>query len=186
MKTERLWNQKKKKEKKEFVKWWVVWPCTLPVFFLPTQIRRSLPSFPTFVDGEWSSWFKLLTICFAFTYIFFFFLHNRVPFHLSGEVLGPCDPEDLIDGIIFAATYLGCTHLLSERTPSKSARMQQAQEAMSRVRVSDVMHKWHEFRSFGHSNTNIICRLLIHPDSSQWIQVTIISRLLSATEFRPP
>lgn len=50
-------------------------------------------------------------------------------------VPGPCDPEDLIDGIIFAATYLGCTHLLSERTPSKSARMQQAQEAMSRVRV---------------------------------------------------
>lgn len=51
-------------------------------------------------------------------------------------VPGPCDPDDLIDGIIFAATYLGCTHLLSERTPTKSARMQQAQEAMSRVRVS--------------------------------------------------
>lgn len=50
-------------------------------------------------------------------------------------VPGPCDPEDLVDGIIFAATYLGCTHLLSERTPTKSARMQQAQEAMSRVRV---------------------------------------------------
>uniref|UniRef100_A0A8D0AAQ6 Amyloid beta (A4) precursor protein-binding, family A, member 1b n=1 Tax=Sander lucioperca TaxID=283035 RepID=A0A8D0AAQ6_SANLU len=69
--------------------------------FVPSQLRRSLPSFPTFVD-----------------------------------VPGPCDPEDLIDGIIFAATYLGCTHLLSERTPTKSARMQQAQEAMSRVRVS--------------------------------------------------
>ena len=51
-------------------------------------------------------------------------------------VPGPCDPEDLIDGIIFAASYLGSTHLLSERTPSKSARMQQAQEAMHRVRVS--------------------------------------------------
>uniref|UniRef100_A0A3Q4I5S7 Amyloid beta (A4) precursor protein-binding, family A, member 1b n=1 Tax=Neolamprologus brichardi TaxID=32507 RepID=A0A3Q4I5S7_NEOBR len=51
------------------------------------------------------------------------------------DVPGPCDPEDLIDGIIFAATYMGCTHLLSERTPTKSARMQQAQEAMSRVRV---------------------------------------------------
>lgn len=51
-------------------------------------------------------------------------------------VPGPCDPEDLIDGIIFAASYLGSTHLLSERTPTKSARMQQAQEAMSRVRVS--------------------------------------------------
>lgn len=56
--------------------------------------------------------------------------------YLVHAVPGPCDPEDLIDGIIFAATYLGCTHLLSERTPTKSARMQQAQEAMSRVRVS--------------------------------------------------
>lgn len=55
--------------------------------------------------------------------------------HSVCAVPGPCDPEDLIDGIIFAATYLGCTHLLSERTPTKSARMQQAQEAMSRVRV---------------------------------------------------
>uniref|UniRef100_A0A8C5GEE5 Amyloid-beta A4 precursor protein-binding family A member 1-like n=1 Tax=Gouania willdenowi TaxID=441366 RepID=A0A8C5GEE5_GOUWI len=54
---------------------------------------------------------------------------------------GPCDPEDLIDGIIFAATYMGCTHLLSERTPSKSARMQQAQEAMSRVRAAQKQAK---------------------------------------------
>ncbi|XP_056593313.1 amyloid-beta A4 precursor protein-binding family A member 1 isoform X2 [Triplophysa dalaica] len=61
--------------------------------------RRSLASFPTYVD-----------------------------------VPGPCDPEDLIDGIIFAANYLGSTQLLSERTPTKSARMQQAQEAMTRVR----------------------------------------------------
>uniref|UniRef100_A0A3B4XV73 Amyloid beta (A4) precursor protein-binding, family A, member 1b n=1 Tax=Seriola lalandi dorsalis TaxID=1841481 RepID=A0A3B4XV73_SERLL len=56
-------------------------------------------------------------------------------------VPGPCDPEDLIDGIIFAATYLGCTHLLSERTPTKSARMQQAQEAMSRVRAAQKQAK---------------------------------------------
>ena len=58
------------------------------------------------------------------------------PFPPFAPVPGPCDPEDLIDGIIFAASYLGSTHLLSERTPSKSARMQQAQEAMHRVRVS--------------------------------------------------
>ncbi|XP_076875249.1 amyloid-beta A4 precursor protein-binding family A member 1 isoform X3 [Brachyhypopomus gauderio] len=49
---------------------------------------------------------------------------------------GPCDPEDLIDGIIFAASYLGSTQLLSERMPSKSGRMRQAQEAMSRVRAA--------------------------------------------------
>lgn len=110
------------------------------VFFYPLRFADLfLPSLPLWMvsglrDLNRPSVLHLRTF-------FSFFLHNRVPFHLSGEVLGPCDPEDLIDGIIFAATYLGCTHLLSERTPSKSARMQQAQEAMSRVRVSDVMHK---------------------------------------------
>ncbi|XP_026153493.1 amyloid-beta A4 precursor protein-binding family A member 1-like [Mastacembelus armatus] len=63
------------------------------------------------------------------------------PFPTFVDVPGPCDPEDLIDGIIFAATYLGCTHLLSERTPSKSARMQQAQEAMTRVRAAQKQAK---------------------------------------------
>ncbi|KAK4806871.1 hypothetical protein QYF61_012592, partial [Mycteria americana] len=52
--------------------------------------------------------------------------HTRVP--------GPCDPEDLIDGIIFAANYLGSTQLLSDKTPSKNVRMMQAQEAVSRIK----------------------------------------------------
>uniref|UniRef100_A0A671XRR9 Amyloid beta (A4) precursor protein-binding, family A, member 1b n=1 Tax=Sparus aurata TaxID=8175 RepID=A0A671XRR9_SPAAU len=69
--------------------------------------------------------------------MFAVFLNMRICF----TVPGPCDPEDLIDGIIFAATYLGCTHLLSERTPTKSARMQQAQEAMSRVRAAQKQAK---------------------------------------------
>ncbi|XP_078286163.1 amyloid-beta A4 precursor protein-binding family A member 2-like isoform X2 [Rhinoraja longicauda] len=47
---------------------------------------------------------------------------------------GPCEPEDLIDGIIFAANYLGSTQLLSERNPSKHIRMMQAQEAVARVK----------------------------------------------------
>ncbi|NXF04840.1 APBA2 protein, partial [Smithornis capensis] len=50
------------------------------------------------------------------------------------SVPGPCEPEDLIDGIIFAANYLGSTQLLSERNPSKNIRMMQAQEAVSRVK----------------------------------------------------
>uniref|UniRef100_A0A8C7M8S4 Amyloid beta protein binding family A member 2 n=1 Tax=Oncorhynchus kisutch TaxID=8019 RepID=A0A8C7M8S4_ONCKI len=52
----------------------------------------------------------------------------------SLSVPGPCEPEDLIDGIIFAANYLGSTQLLSERNPSKNIRMMQAQEAVSRVK----------------------------------------------------
>ncbi|XP_035811465.2 amyloid-beta A4 precursor protein-binding family A member 1 isoform X3 [Amphiprion ocellaris] len=53
------------------------------------------------------------------------------------EVPGPCDPEDLIDGIIFAANYLGSTQLLSDKTPSKNIRMMQAQEAVSRIKASE-------------------------------------------------
>uniref|UniRef100_A0AAV2IV17 Uncharacterized protein n=1 Tax=Knipowitschia caucasica TaxID=637954 RepID=A0AAV2IV17_KNICA len=67
--------------------------------------------------------------------------HSLPTFPTFVDVPGPCDPDDLIDGIIFAATYLGCTHLLSERTPSKSARMQQAQEAMNRVRAAQKQAK---------------------------------------------
>ncbi|XP_051973523.1 amyloid-beta A4 precursor protein-binding family A member 1 isoform X1 [Xyrauchen texanus] len=66
---------------------------------------------------------------------------NLAPFPTYVDVPGPCDPEDLIDGIIFAANYLGSTQLLSERTPTKSARMQQAQEAMSRVRTAQKQAK---------------------------------------------
>ena len=57
------------------------------------------------------------------------------------SVPGPCEPEDLIDGIIFAANYLGSTQLLSERNPSKNIRMMQAQEAVSRVKVGVVQER---------------------------------------------
>uniref|UniRef100_A0A8C7LXP5 Amyloid beta (A4) precursor protein-binding, family A, member 1b n=1 Tax=Oncorhynchus kisutch TaxID=8019 RepID=A0A8C7LXP5_ONCKI len=74
--------------------------------------------------------------------LFSFQIQRHMPsFPTYVEVPGPCDPEDLIDGIIFAASYLGSTHLLSERTPTKSARMQQAQEAMSRVRTAQKQAK---------------------------------------------
>uniref|UniRef100_A0A2K6KDE9 Amyloid beta protein binding family A member 2 n=1 Tax=Rhinopithecus bieti TaxID=61621 RepID=A0A2K6KDE9_RHIBE len=63
--------------------------------------------------------------------------NNNIPETLTlcpPSVPGPCEPEDLIDGIIFAANYLGSTQLLSERNPSKNIRMMQAQEAVSRVK----------------------------------------------------
>lgn len=55
---------------------------------------------------------------------------------LCWKVPGPCEPEDLIDGIIFAANYLGCTQVLSDKNPSKSVRMSQAQEAVSQIKVT--------------------------------------------------
>uniref|UniRef100_A0A8D0L578 Amyloid beta protein binding family A member 1 n=1 Tax=Sphenodon punctatus TaxID=8508 RepID=A0A8D0L578_SPHPU len=57
------------------------------------------------------------------------------------EFPGPCDPEDLIDGIIFAANYLGSTQLLSDKTPSKNVRMMQAQEAVSRIKMAQKLAK---------------------------------------------
>ncbi|XP_072291481.1 uncharacterized protein apba2a isoform X2 [Eucyclogobius newberryi] len=53
------------------------------------------------------------------------------------DVPGPCEPEDLIDGIIFAANYMGCTQVLSDKNPTKSVRMTQAQEAVSHIKSQD-------------------------------------------------
>lgn len=53
------------------------------------------------------------------------------------DVPGPCEPEDLIDGIIFAANYLGCTQVLSDKNPTKSVRMSQAQEAVTHIKSQD-------------------------------------------------
>lgn len=51
-------------------------------------------------------------------------------------VPGPCDPEDLLDGVIFGAKYLGSTQIKSEKNPSTNARMTQAQEAVDRIKVN--------------------------------------------------
>ncbi|XP_021492541.1 amyloid-beta A4 precursor protein-binding family A member 3 isoform X2 [Meriones unguiculatus] len=53
------------------------------------------------------------------------------------EVPGPCGREDLMDGVIFGAKYLGSTQLLSERSPPPSTRMAQAQEAVDRVKAPE-------------------------------------------------
>lgn len=53
------------------------------------------------------------------------------------NVPGPCDPEDLLDGVIFGAKYLGSTQLQSEKNPSTNARMTQAQEAVDRIKAPE-------------------------------------------------
>ncbi|XP_026098312.1 amyloid-beta A4 precursor protein-binding family A member 3 [Carassius auratus] len=53
------------------------------------------------------------------------------------NVPGPCDPEDLLDGVIFGAKYLGSTQLQSEKNPSTNARMAQAQEAVDRIKAPE-------------------------------------------------
>lgn len=56
---------------------------------------------------------------------------------VSLSVPGPCDPEDLLDGVIFGAKYLGSTQIKSEKKPSTNARMTQAQEAVDRIKVDE-------------------------------------------------
>lgn len=48
------------------------------------------------------------------------------------------DPSVLIEGVLFRARYLGSTQLVCEGQPTKSTRMMQAEEAVSRIKVSFV------------------------------------------------
>lgn len=50
--------------------------------------------------------------------------------------LGRLDPAVLIEGVLFRARYLGSTQLVCEGQPTKSTRMMQAEEAVSRIKVS--------------------------------------------------
>lgn len=45
------------------------------------------------------------------------------------------DPSVLIEGVLFRARYLGSTQLVCEGQPTKSTRMCQAEEAVSRIKV---------------------------------------------------
>lgn len=53
------------------------------------------------------------------------------------DVPGPCDPEDLLDGVVFGAKYLGSTQIKSDKNPSTNARMAQAQEAVDRIKAPE-------------------------------------------------
>jgi len=43
----------------------------------------------------------------------------------------------LIEGVLFRARYLGSTQLVCEGQPTKSTRMMQAEEAVSRIKVKE-------------------------------------------------
>uniref|UniRef100_T1DQQ1 PID domain-containing protein n=1 Tax=Anopheles aquasalis TaxID=42839 RepID=T1DQQ1_ANOAQ len=50
-------------------------------------------------------------------------------------IIGLLDPAVLIEGVLFRARYLGSTQLVCEGQPTKSTRMMQAEEAVSRIKV---------------------------------------------------
>ena len=49
------------------------------------------------------------------------------------------DPSVLIEGVLFRARYLGSTQLVCEGQPTKSTRMCQAEEAVSRIKVRFII-----------------------------------------------
>lgn len=59
-------------------------------------------------------------------------------FPLSVCINDPDNPAVLIEGVLFRARYLGSTQLISEGQPSKPMRMMQAQEAVGRIKVSEL------------------------------------------------
>jgi Phosphotyrosine interaction domain (PTB/PID) len=50
------------------------------------------------------------------------------------------DPAVLIEGVLFRARYLGSTQLVCEGQPTKSTRMLQAEEAVSRIKVNILLN----------------------------------------------
>ncbi|XP_046864911.1 amyloid-beta A4 precursor protein-binding family A member 1-like [Xenia sp. Carnegie-2017] len=50
---------------------------------------------------------------------------------------GPHHPRNLLLGIVYSAKFLGSTHLMSPSSPSKSIRLEQAQEAIGRIKVPE-------------------------------------------------
>ena len=68
------------------------------------------------------------------TYEYFFGLYFLV------VARGPHDETALSKGIIYPAAYLGSTQLVTTKQPTKKVRMQQAQEAVNRIKVNILYH----------------------------------------------
>lgn len=59
----------------------------------------------------------------------------RILFTKYVTISGLLEPQVLIEGVLFRARYLGSTQLVCEGQPTKSTRMMQAEEAVSRIKV---------------------------------------------------
>jgi hypothetical protein len=55
---------------------------------------------------------------------------------MTRTIMDPDNPEVLIEGVLFRARYLGSTQLNTDLNPTKLTRMMNAQEAVSRIKVS--------------------------------------------------
>lgn len=69
-------------------------------------------------------------------------MSNRINF-LFMLLIGRWKPSVLIEGVLFRARYLGSTQLVCEGQPTKSTRMIQAEEAVSRIKVRNTFSLLH-------------------------------------------
>lgn len=67
------------------------------------------------------------------------FSRNRKWFVIFSDVI---QRSVLIEGVLFRARYLGSTQLVCEGQPTKTTRMMQAEEAVSRIKVKHVNVSW--------------------------------------------
>ncbi|XP_067036054.1 enolase-phosphatase E1-like isoform X2 [Acropora muricata] len=50
---------------------------------------------------------------------------------------GPHHPRNLLLGVVYSAKYLGSSQIMSPQSPNKAVRMEQAQEALGRIKVPE-------------------------------------------------
>lgn len=50
---------------------------------------------------------------------------------------GPHHPRNLLLGVVYSAKYLGSSQIMSPQSPNKAVRMEQAQEAVGRIKVPE-------------------------------------------------
>lgn len=73
------------------------------------------------------------------------------------------DPDVLIEGILFRARYLGTTQLVCEGRPTKSLRMMQAEEAVSRIKVRVVKAESHPLHTFLNAMPHLDVSFVLSP-----------------------
>ena len=72
----------------------------------------------------------------------------------------------LIEGVLFRARYLGSTQLVCEGQPTKSTRMMQAEEAVSRIKVNLIKSYELSFISTARNSIKICkCTFVFHINS---------------------
>lgn len=83
---------------------------------------------------------QITIVGFIFLNIYTIFIFSLMFYTLYCILVMIHEPAVLIEGVLFRARYLGSTQLACEGQPTKSTRMMQAEEAVSRIKVIYLIH----------------------------------------------